>query len=152
MNEAKVHALNLKLVKLVKLANRLEKLPQSWGTDEQLTGSEISLVEAIGDEGERLSVTDLARALRITKGAVSQTLKRLERKGLASKIDDPGNASRSIVKLTQKGRTAYAAHRRWHETMDGGFREYLASLSATQVDFMLEFMSRTERFFEQALK
>jgi DNA-binding MarR family transcriptional regulator len=152
MSEAKVQAIHQRFAALVKLAAKMEKLPRSWGTDEQLASHEIVLVETIGDHKEQLSVTDIAKALYVTKGAVSQSLKKLERKGLTSKSDDPANNSRSIVTLTAKGKTAYYAHKHWHETMDGGFREYFRETDEAKLDFLLEFLERTEDFFRRAMK
>lgn len=80
----------------------------------------------------------------ITKGAVSQNLKKMEKKGLTIKIEDPQNSSRSIVKLTAKGKIAYYAHKHWHETMDGGFKNYFMTLSEEKVDFLLDFIDKAE--------
>ena len=107
MKESNVHVITEQFYRLVKLANELEKTPRRFGTEEPLTGTEIHLIELIGDNEECLSVTDLARLLNITKGAVSQTLKKLEHKQLTLKEEDPENLSRLIVKLTFKGKTAY---------------------------------------------
>ena len=150
MNESTIHHVTERFYKLVKLANQLEKTPRRFGTDESLSGTEIHLVELIGDTDERLSVTDLSRLLGITKGAVSQTLKRIENKGLIFKSDDPENLSRVIVKLTSKGKTAYFSHKHWHETMDGGFKEYFMGLNQNRIDFLLEFLDKVEVFIKRA--
>jgi len=136
---------------IVQLAAKLEKMPRRFGTDEPLTSREIHIIEVSGDNDEMFSVTDLAKLLGITKGAVSQNLKRMEKKGLTVKIPDPKNSSRSIVKLTSKGKTAYYAHRHWHETMDGGFKAYFMDLSEEKVDFLLEFITKAEDFIKRAM-
>ena len=97
-------------------------------------------------------MTDLAGLLGITKGAVSQHLKKMEKKGLVNKIEDPQNSSRSIVKLTSKGKMAYYAHKHWHETMDGGFKNYFMSLDEKQVDFLLDFIDKAEDFIKRAMQ
>jgi DNA-binding MarR family transcriptional regulator len=130
----------------------LEKTPRRFGTDEPLSGTEIHLLELIGDNDEGLSVSDLSRLLGITKGAVSQSLKRIENKGFISKEDDPENLSRLIVKLTFKGKTAYFAHKHWHESMDGGFKEYFLGLDQGKLDFLIEFMNKVEVFLKKAMK
>jgi DNA-binding MarR family transcriptional regulator len=146
---ARIHE---KFAHLVKMSSELEKRPRSYGTGELLSGSEIHLIEMIGDNEERLSVTDLARHMNVTKGAVSQNLKRLEHKGLTTKQDDPANGARSIVLLTSKGKVAFYAHRHWHETMDGGYREYFMNLDSDRLDFVLEFLERVEDFLARVLK
>jgi len=144
-------AIHTTFASLVKLYQELEKKPRRYGTDELLTSAEIHLIEHIGDNNEHLSVTDLAGIVGVTKGAVSQHLKKLEKKGLTGKEEDPNNSSRSIVKLTAKGRAAYYSHIYWHEQIDGGYLAFLASVEGDQAEFLLEFMSKAETFLRTAL-
>ncbi len=146
-----VHGLEGKFKNLMKLSEKLEKIPRKFGTDDTLTSSEVCIIEQIGDHDD-LSVTDLAGLLGITKGAVSQSLKRLGTRGYTFKEPDPGNTSRSILMLTNKGKTAYYAHKHWHETKDGGFQEYCRTLEQEKIDFLHEFLDRMEDFLTQRIK
>jgi DNA-binding MarR family transcriptional regulator len=150
MKIGKINTVHEKFTRIVKLANELEKAPRTFGTDEPLSASEIHLIEIIGDH-EDPSVTDLAKWLDVTKGAVSQNLKRLENKGLTRKEEDPENTSRAIVRLTSKGKTAYYAHKHWHETMDGGFKDYYMNLEEEKIAFLLDFMTRVEDFLNRII-
>lgn len=150
MNDPAIHMIHERFKTVVDLAVQLEQTPRPFGTDERLTSTEIHLIELIGDHLETFSVTDLAKTLGVTKGAVSQNLKKTETKGLTSKIIDPDNSSRTIVKLTSKGKTAYFAHKHWHETMDGGFRDYFLNLDREKIDFLLEFLGKLEIFLKRA--
>lgn len=150
-NLESINVVHEKFFRIVELYKTLEKTPRSWGTDELLTSSEIQLIENIGDSDEKAGVTDLAKVVGITKGAVSQTLKKLEKKGITDKEEDPENISRSIVKLTTKGKAAYYAHKHWHETLDDGYISYYNTLEQEQIDFLVGFMSRVEKFFKNAL-
>jgi DNA-binding MarR family transcriptional regulator len=152
MQDSKIHLIHERFMTIVELAAKLERMPRRFGTEEPLSSREIHLIEASGDNGEALSVTDLAKLLGITKGAVSQNLKKMEKKGLTIKIEDPQNSSRSIVKLTSKGKAAYYAHRHWHETMDGGFKAYFMELENEKVDFLLGFIGKVEDFIKRAMK
>ena len=136
--------------KLSKLWQQLDSKPRKLGTDTELSGSEIHLIEVVG-QNESLSVTGLAKRLGITKGAVSQTLKRLERKGLIAKEVDPTNSSRITVSLSTKGKVAYYSHLQWHETMDGGFRNYFVHLPEEKIRFLEEFLSIFEQFLKKRL-
>ena len=133
--------------RVVKKWQKLEKKPRKFGTGIDLHSSEINLIEMIG-ENEGLSVTDMARLLDITKGAVSQTLKKLESKGLVRKDEDPTNTSRILVELTPRGREAFKAHEQWHEAMDGGFRKYFIGLSDEKILFLKEFLQMFETFLD----
>lgn len=147
-----MHTIHDRFRQVMKLAIQLEQTPRAFGTDELLTSTEIHLVEIIGENGESLSVTDLAGLLGVTKGAVSQTLKKLDKKGLTTKHPDPENSSRAIVELTAKGKTAFYAHRHWHETMDGGFGEYFHNLDQDRIDFIVAFLAKFEVFLKRALQ
>jgi len=151
MNDANIHTIHERFKTVVELAVRLEQAPRHFGTDERLTSTEIHLIEIIGDNDETDSVTDLSKTLGVTKGAVSQNLKKTEKKGLTIKIADPENNSRSIVKLTSKGKTAYYAHKHWHETMDGGFHDYYMNLKPEKIEFLNEFLGKVETFIKRAL-
>jgi len=140
-----------KFQSIMALTQKLEKAPRKFGTEGLLSHSEIHLIEIIGDN-EGLSVTDIGNVLGITKGAVSQSLKRLEAKGLSFKKTDPENLSRSIVKLTAKGFTAFWAHKHWHETMDGGFLKYMEELSPEEVEVIINFMGRVEDFLKRRIQ
>jgi DNA-binding MarR family transcriptional regulator len=146
-----INAIHEKFNRIVALAVQVDKVPRTFGTGELLTSSEIHLVEVIGDQQETFSVTDLSKHLGVTKGAVSQNLKKLENKGLTTKIDDPENLSRSIAKLTTKGKTAYYAHKHWHEKIDGGYMAYYSYLEQGKIDFLLEFMSKVEEFLSRII-
>ena len=141
----KIHG---KFRSILHLSRCLDQSPKKFGTDELLSHSEIHLIEIIGDN-TGLSVTDIAGRLGITKGAVSQSLKRLEKKGYSEKKPDPRNLSRAIVSLTAKGLTAYWAHKHWHETMDGGFADYLDTLPPEQMHIIIDFLTRVEDFLER---
>jgi DNA-binding MarR family transcriptional regulator len=137
-----------KFSKVSKLWQQLDSKPRKFGTETDLSGSEIHLIEVVG-QNEDLSVTDLAKHLGITKGAVSQTLKRLEGKGIVVKEVDPTNTSRITVSLSTKGKVAYYSHMQWHETVDGGFRNYFIHLPEDKIRFMEEFLSILEQFLKK---
>ncbi len=139
-----------RFVHLVKMWQRIEKQPRFFGLDEPLHSSEIHMIEVIGEQRD-LSVSDLARQLGITKGAVSQTIKKIEKKGMIVKDADPDNASRALVSLTAKGKLAYYAHAHWHEKMDGGFRDYFTSLPQDKLAFLDEFLTQVEKFFQKRI-
>jgi len=154
MENTKVQYTNLlhdKFDHIVKLYTLLQNTPRTYGTGEKLTTAEIFLIENIGDNKESLSVTDLAKHMGITKGAISQRLKKLEIKGLTFKEEDQLNISRSIVRLTSKGKMAYYAHKHWHETMDGGYKDYYMNLPEEKILFLIEFLDKLEDLLKGAI-
>lgn len=145
--KARIHGL---FRSIIELTLQMDKTPKKFGTNELMTHTEIHLIEMVG-EMPGSSVTDIAGHLGVTKGAVSQNLKKLEKKGFAQKEPDPDNLSRVIVGLTAKGQTAFWAHKHWHETMDGGFLKYLEDLDDQSFGIILEFLEKTEDFLRRRL-
>jgi DNA-binding MarR family transcriptional regulator len=77
---------------------------------ERLHSSEIHLLLYVGQsEDHRRNVTRISETFGITKGAVSQTLTRLVRKGLLTKEIDESNKNELNIHLTEKGRRAHRA-------------------------------------------
>ncbi len=136
---------------ILKLAQKLEHSPKKFGTDELLSHSEIHLIEIIGDNQD-MSVTDIAKEMGLTKGAVSQSLKKLETKGFTGKLVDEANQSRSIVQLTSKGFISYYSHKQWHEEMDGGFAKYMKELNENELNTILTFLEKVEVFLEKRVE
>ncbi|NNG00009.1 MAG: MarR family transcriptional regulator [Desulfobacteraceae bacterium] len=137
-----------KFMGIVRRTADLENQPWHFGTSETLYRSEIFLLELIGDQ-EGISVTGGADLLRITKGAVSQTLKKLMVKGLVEKRADSEHGLKVCLHLTNKGKSAYFAHKHWHETMDGGFQCYFSGLSKENIDFLDEFFDQVALFLDK---
>jgi len=138
------------LFSVFKLAMELETKPKRYGTDVLITGAEIHLLEIIGNIDDS-SVTNIAKRAEVTKGAVSQKMQKLEKKGLIYKETAPDNLSKFSIKLTSKGQTAFFAHKHWHETMDGGFSEYYDSLSKNDSEIIYKFLTKIEDFYERLL-
>ena len=67
-------------IKLANKYNSLEKIPADYGVGKDLYHSERHLLDQIGDYPEK-NITELAQFMGVTKGAISQTVKKLETKG-----------------------------------------------------------------------
>ena len=135
-------------MQIVRRTAELENRPWHFGTSETLYRSEMFLLEIIGDQ-EGISVTEAAEQLRITKGAVSQTLKKLDAKGLVDRLADPDNSLKVRLFLSNKGKSAFYAHKHWHDTMDGGFRDYFNGLSLEHIDFLGDFLDHLDAFLDK---
>ena len=107
----------------------------------KVMNNEMTMLKAIGDNPD-MHVIGLARILGITKGAVSQTLSKLEKKGLIEKLPDPSNASRLIIKLTASGEEIYEKHERFHEELDALVESILNEASEENRRFLNDFLTR----------
>ncbi|MCD4677239.1 MAG: MarR family winged helix-turn-helix transcriptional regulator [Desulfobacula sp.] len=136
--------------RVVKLNNEFEKKSHDFGIGDKLYNSEIHMIEVIG-ENENLSATDIADFFGITKGAVSQTLKKLDKKGLIIKNRAPENASKFILDLTAKGKSVFYEHLHWHETMDNGFKKAFYGMDIEILESMAKFLNKFEMFLKKRL-
>jgi DNA-binding MarR family transcriptional regulator len=100
-----------KLLEIIYLSLDFEKEIRNYGTDVQIAGSEIYLLKMI-KEMKNAYITALAKEMNISKAAVSQTAKRLEKKKLVVKTVAPDNKSKYILHLTKKGLRAHEEHMR----------------------------------------
>lgn len=100
----------------------IENSPRDFGTGDLLFRAEIHTVEAIG-RIPGVGITELAGMLGVTKGAVSQMVKKLVQKGLVRRTLDPANARLVCLILTPTGRVARDGHEAFHHRMEQVVRD-----------------------------
>ncbi|MDP5274552.1 MarR family winged helix-turn-helix transcriptional regulator [Chengkuizengella axinellae] len=93
---------------------QLERHPRVFGEAGPLTPSEIHTIDAISCESGIL-MSELAARLSVTKGAVSQIVKKLESKQLVQRTPHPEDSRAVMISLTEKGIIAFQAHRELHQ-------------------------------------
>jgi DNA-binding MarR family transcriptional regulator len=111
----------------------------------RLYPSEIHLLQVIREGGDP-SAGEMAKRLGISNGAVSQTLKRLEKKGVIYKTKDPALKNKLTVTLTEKGEAALRRFEASREEAMKAFSNYLAGLSAREGRTIEGFLDRLEQF------
>jgi len=114
------------LQKLEQIITKMESMhtpPLSFGTGMLMHTKEIHTVQVIGRHSG-INVTRLAEHTGVTKGAVSQTINKLVKKGLVQKTHAPGNDKEVVLELTDLGWTSFYNHEKFHmDTLDIA-REY----------------------------
>lgn len=126
-------------LRIVTKLTEIDKKTRYYGTDQPLFEAEIHMIKSI-KENEGIHVTGLSNLLGVTKGAVSQIIMKLERKGMIVKDTDPRNLSRLILRLTPKGETAYKGHKKLHQEFDGLFYAALENATEDNKKFLKEFL------------
>jgi DNA-binding MarR family transcriptional regulator len=76
-----------------------------------------------------INATGIAERLGLTKGAVSQTLTRLERKGLLTKSRDTSRRNELVIEFTTLGKRAISRFRRLETTLAKRLDRHLAGLA-----------------------
>ncbi|EJO5347385.1 MarR family transcriptional regulator [Clostridium botulinum] len=131
------------LLRIAKELIDIEKKTRNYGTDQQLFEAEIHMIKAI-KENEGIHVTGLADILGVTKGAVSQIILRLEKKGMIIKEKDIKNQSRLVLKLTPKGEIAHINHEKFHLEFDQFVNEILGDVTEDNILFLKSFLTSIE--------
>jgi DNA-binding MarR family transcriptional regulator len=91
-------------------------VPSDFDTGVPLHRAEIHTVRTIG-LNPGINVTTLAERMGVTKGAASQTVSRLVKKGLVRKVEAADNERETLLALTDLGVRAHLSHERFHMAM-----------------------------------
>ncbi|WP_021171489.1 MarR family protein [Sporomusa ovata DSM 2662] len=149
MNIQNLHELRVSypLLRVVYKFFEIERKTRNYGTDVPLFPSEIHMINKI-KQNEGIHVTGLANILNVTKGAVSQIIMKLEKKGLIQKEKDINNQSRLVLKLTAKGETAYHNHEKFHKKIEVMVNEIVKDASKEEVKFFKDVLITLEERLE----
>lgn len=135
-------------IKISYKLTELEKIPIDFGAGEVLYPSEIHTIDAIGNKVD--TVTAISNKFGITKGAVSQVIVKLNKKGYINKIRNEVYSKEIILSLTDKGLKAYKIHKKWHKIMDTGMSDLINSYSDEWVnvfqDLLVQFEKQIDRY------
>lgn len=115
-------------VGLINRYNAINRQPRDYGTGVPLSVAELHLVEAIG-KNETTTATQAAHRMGVTKGAVSQMLPRLERKGIVTRAPSPMDGRVTDITLTDLGRAAFERHAAVHERLLSVFEQAADEMS-----------------------
>lgn len=81
-----------------------------------LSISELDFIEIIGKSKEKgCTISEIARACRVTLPTVTVSIKKLEKKGFVTKVRLAEDARCVSIVLTRLGKRADAMHRYFHE-------------------------------------
>lgn len=143
---------NYSVIKKFQNAARLwvehEKTPHDFGNGQIVYHSEVFLLIHI-EKHRKSSVIELAKILNITKGSVSEVLKKLEKKDLIIKESSLDNASKVMIDISPKGIELLKKHDKIHLNIEVGFKEYYESLSDEKLVVLEEFFTKCEDFLNE---
>jgi DNA-binding MarR family transcriptional regulator len=137
-------------IRINKKFNRIESHSIGVGDGVKLYPSELHIIEAIG-YNYAVNVTSLSRQFGITKGAVSQVVNKLSRKGFVSKERSRIDGKGIILSLTNEGWLAFSILDKFHDRMGKMFINFLESYTSEQIDSFLEIMGSVEDYVDTFL-
>lgn len=144
IGKERAYTLMEELLWLIEDCVQLAAAPKSYGTDMQFHRLDIHLIETIG-AFEGINVTELAAKHGITKSAVSQAVRKLEKRGLVRRYQRPDNRKEILFSLTETGKTAFHAHREYHRAIEGQVIEEMAGFTmeeAAAVRKLIDLLTR----------
>lgn len=130
--------------RLINKYNAKTKQPKTFGTAETVCGSEAQVLDVVAHE-QPVTPSQIAALLGITKGAVSQTLAKLEKKALI--VRSPSSNGMVTIRLSQAGEEIlinYYAYR------DCRLRKVIAAAQALTPESAAAVLQMLEAF-EEAL-
>jgi len=134
-------------MRLFNKAAMIEREPVDTGDGVLLYTSEVHLIDMAGRFPEA-SLSTLASRLGITKGAISQTVKKLEEKGYLERINAGGNNKTVLIRLTGTGVRAFTWHRTYHEVINDRIIREMSDLHRKDWDTIRRILMKMEKIFD----
>lgn len=141
----KQQQLNAFLVRVFNDILRLEEQSLARGPYQNLSVSEMHLLDAASRSEEPLTMTALARMLRVSAGTLTVAVKALEQKGYLIRQKSEADKRRVHVVLSESAAGACEAHRRFHAEMVSGVS---GALSEEELDTLVRALDALHRFFK----
>jgi DNA-binding MarR family transcriptional regulator len=129
----------------------LDKRPIDFGTGDLLTPAEIHTIEAIGDS-PGINGRDLAEKMGVTKGAVSQMVKKLASRGFIKKARDLENEREVLHLLTEAGEAAYKGHDDFHKRIFSDLIPLMGGISLEQFERVDSLLTRLDQYIDRYLE
>lgn len=118
-------------------------------SEDRLYMREAHFIMAVGT-GEGKTMSELAKELDVTHGAVSQTASRLEKKGYLLRRRDEGDRRQIVAVLTEKGRDFYAQHLEYDSEEFASLDErFFSRFSEEELRMILEYEQFSSVIFDK---
>ncbi len=138
-------------MRMINKLNESENIPRRFGIDTPLYPSEIHTLQVIGDN-PACNVREVAALLGITPGAASQTITKLARRDLVSKVRGLKNEKEVHLELTTLGRTAYDTHETVHEQVFQNIASRIGPLTAENKVLLTHILHAMESVYHERIE
>jgi DNA-binding MarR family transcriptional regulator len=112
-----------------------EKRPHLLPDGSKVYRFELHIIDLIG-KNRGITVNELAQALKVTKGAVSQVITKLEKEGAVEKVRNENNRKNVNLYLTPKGEKVFEGHKRFHDNINSKLDAYFEKYSLRETDMI----------------
>ena len=130
------------LYKFVMLYNDYIKTARDYGTGEIINMVEVHILTKI-EENPGITVTEVALMWNRTKGAVSQIVSKLEKRGLIERRKERGNAKNVHLYVTDKGEILSKAHKAYDiQELNWADKTLHTDFTSQEIDTFYKVMQR----------
>ena len=113
--------------------------------------SELHVLKAVNEIHDP-NVTELAKALGLTKGAISKTVRKLQAKKLVESYKKGGNRQKIYYQVTEHGKEIYAQHETRDDVWKQRNHEFLTRLTPEEMQNAARYMRQYNDFLERVIK
>lgn len=128
--------------------NQLRNIPRSFNGTDPVNLCAINVIDAISKHSEA-NVTEIARILGITKGAVSQMVSKLSAKGFVVKTKVGHNDKDVILRLTEDGQKVFEGHKKMQAAMYADLRSAFNDVTPVEIELARKIFDIIEGYMDQ---
>lgn len=129
------------------LAAALDRLDEAAAAELGLGRSDLAAMEIVSRHAT-LTAGQLAEQLRLTTGAVTGVVDRMEAMGYFRRRHDPGDGRKVMVELTAKAR---AGEEKAFDPIRRDLQKLLGSYGAQELKLIADFLEKTEALVHRVL-
>lgn len=120
--------------------------PRDYTRGDVLYMREAHFLVAVGPDGHP-TMSEMAKRLDVTQGAVTQTAIRLEKKGYVVRMKDADDKRLTTVSLTEKGKSVCMEHIAYDKSRYCEASEFLKEFSNEELERFIRFEQRLRTMF-----
>lgn len=117
-------------------------------TNYDITSREIHLIENVGKNDGKMTISDVAEALQITLASITVMANKLEGQDYLIKKKSESDARQVCLSLTEKGREIDKRHYEFHRNM---VKEIIGGLTDFEKDVLTGAIKKLNEFFQNDL-
>jgi DNA-binding MarR family transcriptional regulator len=140
-----------KWMRVINKFTLIENSPRDFGSGDRLYPSEIHTIEAIG-QNQGINVTQLAETMGVTKAAISQIVRRLEKKEFVQRYKGLDNQKEVLLRLMKKGRVSFEGHKKFHAVMDVDIIKRIKKMTPVEYGFFDRVLSELDAYSGRILE
>lgn len=136
--------------RIINKYNITQNFKRNYGTDFKISRAEIHTINIIGENPE-INITQIAEKQGVTKGAVSQMIKKLIDKGFLIKTVSPESEAEVRLSLTESGVTAFNVHKEYHKTANEELFKVVRYMPDEEYEKMMDLLKKFEELLDNSI-